>query len=154
MRTPPEERARSRALPRALAAVTGAVAVLATLSAAPAGAAGVNTVSCGTPGGGAGGTLNWGYTGKTKMNPVVLGAHDMGKDGAWPRVRLDIVTASGKRVTYSWHAHHGGSGTSKRWNTYVSHSAGIVSARVEVQNIKGSSPASSCYSAKAYNPYY
>jgi hypothetical protein len=144
--------ARSRA--RALTVMAGAVAVLAGLSAAPADAAGINTVSCRTPGGGAGGTLNWGYTGKTKMNPVVLGAHDMGADGASPRVRLDIVTASGKRVTYSWHANHGGSGTTKRWKSYASNSAGIVSARVEVQNVKGSSPVSSCYSAKAYNPYY
>lgn len=128
--------------------------MLASVSAGPAHAAGVNTVDCRTPGGGAGGTLNWGYTGKTKLGVVVLGAHDVAADGAWVRVRLDIVTGSGKRVTYGWHANRDGSGTSKRWKSYASESSGIVSARVEVQKIKGASPVSSCYSAKAYNPYY
>ncbi|MCF3144570.1 hypothetical protein [Streptomyces platensis] len=139
---------------RALAVLAGAVAVLASVPAGPAGAAGINTVDCRTPGGGAGGTLNWGYTGKTKLGVVVLSAHDLASDGAWARVRLDIVTGSGKRVTYSWRANHDGAGTTKRWKSYASESSGIVSARVEAQKVKGSSPVSSCYSRKAYNPYY
>ncbi|MCX5096338.1 hypothetical protein OOK36_47835 [Streptomyces sp. NBC_00365] len=134
--------------------MAGAAAVIVSLSTGSAGAAVPRVVDCRTPDGGAGGSLNWEYASRTRIDPVVLGAHDKAADRAWVRVRLDIVTGSGRRVTYPWHANHEGSGSSKQWVTHASNSSGIVSARVEVQNVKGSSPVATCYSKKAYNPYY
>ncbi|MFE6913165.1 hypothetical protein [Streptomyces rubiginosohelvolus] len=116
-------------------------------------AADIVSISCKTPDGGAIGKILPIFQSKTSM-VVGLGGTDSRADGAYPRIRLDITTAAGNRYTYPWREVKGGNGTVKTWDSTATHKDGIVSARVEVQNFKGSSPVSTCYSARTYNQYW
>ncbi|MGY0024656.1 hypothetical protein [Streptomyces sp. cg35] len=136
-------------------AIVGAAAVVSAvgLGVAPAGAA-TAVKSCTTSDGGAVGVLAApSFTGKTSMN-TTFGVKDADKDGAWVRVRINITTGTGASYNYSWHENHDGYNSSKTWTPSASHTNGIVSARVQVDNVLGSSVQATCYSGKFYNPYY
>ncbi|MEV5608120.1 hypothetical protein [Streptomyces sp. NPDC052225] len=122
------------------------------LGAVPAGAASA-VKSCTTSDGGASGALSASFAGKTSM-VTGIGLKDTDKDGAWVRVRVNITTGTGASYNYGWHENHDGYNSTKSWTPSASHTDGIVSARVQVDNVLGSSVQATCYSAKFYNPYY
>ncbi|MFE9648084.1 hypothetical protein ACFYO0_29010 [Streptomyces sp. NPDC006365] len=123
------------------------------MTGAPSASAAAQLKSCSTSDGGASGGMQWNWTSKKTMDVALILA-DTEKDGAWVRIRLDITTGAGNRYSYGWRELHDGNGSNKTWTTTATHASGIVSARVQVENVKGSSPLATCYSGKAYNDYY
>lgn len=130
------------------------VMAMATLSMTgqPASAAALFT-GCKTSDGGAAGGMNYAFKSKKNMDLALI-LKDTARDGAFVRIRLDITTGKGDRHTFPWHNNRDGYNKSKTWPTSASHPDGIVSARVQVEDVKGSSPQATCYSGKVYNPYY
>jgi hypothetical protein len=123
------------------------------MTGAPSASAASQLKSCSTSDGGASGGMQWDWNSKKSMDVALILA-DTDKDGAWVRIRLDITTGAGNRYTYGWHELRDGNGSNKTWTTTATHNDGIVSARVQVEDVKGSSPLATCYSSKAYNSYY
>ncbi|GAA1004837.1 hypothetical protein ACFQWA_16715 [Streptomyces thermogriseus] len=139
---------------RLSAALVGLVATTAIVAAAtpPASAAG-KLSACTTSDKGAVGGMQYAWKSKSEMD-VALSLADDRRDGAYPRIRLDITTGTGKRHTFPWRELRDGYGSSKTWKTSASHKDGIVTARVQVENVRGSSPLATCYSSKEHNIYY
>lgn len=136
------------------AALVGAAATAALVMAGtPSASAAALFTGCSTSDGGASGGMQYAWNSKKSMD-VALILKDTKKDGAYVRIRLDITTGDGDRHTFGWRELRDGYGSDQTWKTSASHTDGIVSARVQVEDVKGSSPLSTCYSSKVYNSYY
>ncbi|WP_405647064.1 hypothetical protein [Streptomyces sp. NBC_00019] len=136
----------------ALLAATATAAALG-VAGAPSASAAALLKSCSTSDGGASGGMQWDWNSKKSMDVALILA-DTEADSNWVRIRLDITTGEGNRYTYKWRELHDGNGSNKTWTTTATHDDGIVSARVQVEDVHGTSPQSTCYSGKAYNSYY
>ncbi|MEU6664738.1 hypothetical protein [Streptomyces sp. NPDC046727] len=133
--------------------VGAAVTAALTLAGAPSATAASQVKSCTTSDGGAVGGMTWNWKSKKRID-VVLGVTDKASDSAYVRIRLDVTTGKGKRYSFPWHNNKEGKGKSKSFPGSGTHDDGIVSARVQVEDVRGSSPLATCYSGKTYNPFY
>ncbi|MEU9479160.1 hypothetical protein [Streptomyces sp. NPDC048191] len=133
----------------AAAAVTAAL----TMTGASSASAATEVKSCTTSDGGALGAMIWNWKSRKEI-AVQQTVVDKAADSAYVRVRLDITTGKGDRYDYPWHNNRDGKGKSKSFPGTATHKDGIVSARIQVEDVRGSSPLATCCSGKTYNPYY
>lgn len=133
--------------------VGAAVMAALTMTGAPSASAADQVKSCTTSDGGALGAMIWNWKSKKEI-AVQQTVVDKAGDSAYVRIRLDITTGKGDRYDFPWHNNRDGKGKSKSFPGTATHDDGIVSARVQVEDVRGSSPLATCYSGKTYNPFY
>lgn len=84
------------------------------------------------------------FTSQDKRADVTLALADSLADGHHVRIRVVAKTIGGTPINFQWRSLTTGEGTATHWNTYASHSSGLINLGVQAARFEGDTLLNSC----------